>query len=376
MSENATVKYKIEQEAEKEVSKARERALKKAKERNAVSEGFKTHTKGEKLFNDITYTGLGYFGVTGLSVFMTWLLKDKDKPVFGMKEPLKNHFERAVNSLSTQPMMNPKRANSILTIGTLFVGGSLMTITFVKWFEDNKSKIVKWFDKNIFYGKDAVEHDPELIEAHKIIDSQPKQTWASVGGSRAVAFLATISTWLLIGENSGWLSKRLGTSLDTMGTQFGRWSGRLLNTGNKKAIEKIDEAIQINRTITEFDAPKGLKTTGHSNMRDLVRGVDTPWTRILSYTGMDGLYTVITSVGLFISTRVLGPVFDKQGTEKLTAAAYEKELPKSTQPAVSLTTPAQREDEPKLPRVKVENVESIERLSTHAAEQSVLRPTN
>ncbi|MBN8542958.1 MAG: hypothetical protein J0M34_01690 [Alphaproteobacteria bacterium] len=358
MAENATVKSRIESEAEKEVSKARERALKKAKERNAVSEGFKTHTKGEKLFNDLTYTGLGYFGVTGLSVFMTWLIRDT--------KPLSNYFDKAVEAVSKLPYMK-NGARSILNIGTLFLGGSLMTVTGVKILEDNKAPIVKYLDANIYYGKDAVEHDPEIVEAHKIIDSQPKQTWASVGYSRVVAFVATISSWLLIGQNKGWISQKLNTSIDTMGTMFGRWSSRTLKPS---LTESVDNAVALDKQIAK---EKGLG----NNMRDL-NTEDKHWsTRVLSYLGTDAIYTVITSVGLFISTRVLAPIFDKQGTEKLTAAAYEKEAPKAlAQQTATLTSDVQREDEPKLPRVKVESVSSVERLSTQAAEQTVLRPAN
>lgn len=358
MSENATVKYKIEQETEKEVSKTRERAFKKAKERNAVNEGFKAHTKGEKLFNDITYTGLGYFGVTSFSVFMTWLIRDT--------EPLKSYFGKAVKAVSKLPYMK-NGASSILNIGTLFLGGSIMTVTGVKLLEDNKAPIVKYLDKNLFYGKDAVENDPELIEAHKIIDAQPKQTWASVGLSRVVAFVATISSWLLIGQNKGWISQKLNTSIDTMGTQFGRWSSRTLKPS---LTGSVDQAVALDKIIAK---KKGLG----NNMRDL-NDEDKHWsTRVLSYLGTDAIYTVITSVGLFISTRVLAPIFDKQGTDKLIESSSEKETSNHLHevPVKRIST-EQRDEEPKLPRVKVKNVESMDRLSTHAAEQGVLRPTS
>jgi hypothetical protein len=345
MSEPVTVKLAREQEIEQETQKARERTLKRMKERDAVSEGFKTHTKGEKFFNDLTYTGFGYFGVTGLSVFMTWLIKDT--------EPLKTPFKKLIQ-WSEKNTFFGKRSNSLLTILTLFTGGSLMTVTGVKALEDNKSKLVKWFDKQFFYGKDAVENNPELIESHKIIESQPKQTWASVGLSRVVAFAATIGSWILIGENKGWIAKKLNTSIDTMGTQFGRWSSRQL-------FPKLEENIHL---AVQSDS----KTLG-TNMRDLNDHDKVP-TRVFSYIGTDGLYTVITSIGLFISTRILAPIFDKTGLDNLDKEVAHQNVQKP-QTAPILTENLERAEDDTAPRVRVEKVASVNRLAQHDQNKDV-----
>jgi hypothetical protein len=351
MVEKTTVKSKYELEAEKEAAKIRERAVVRAKERDAVSEGFKAHTKGEKLFNDLTYTGLGYFGVTGLSVFMTWLIRDT--------EPLRQYFDKAVTAVSKLPYMK-NGARSILNIGTLFLGGSLMTVTGVKALEDNKASFVKWADKNIFYGKEEVTTNPELIAAHEIIDAQPKQTWASVGLSRVVAFVATISSWLLIGQNKGWISKHLNTSIDTMGTQFGRWSSRTLKPS---LADDVTHAV-------EADKARFVEINGGTNMRDL-NDHDKHWTtKVFSYFGTDALYTVITSIGLFISTRFLAPVFDKAGLEKWSRTNEEKSTPQTApqQPqGVPLVPLAERASDNHVPRVKVENIEAAGRLESEAA---------
>lgn len=350
MVENSTVRSKYEIEAEREAAKARDRAMSRAKERDAVSEGFKAHTKGEKLFNDITYTGLGYFGVTSFSVFMTWLFRDTK--YFGPK------FAKAAEKVATwlskggTPSADAvETTQSWLRVGALFTGGSLMTVTGVKALEDNKAALVKHFDKQI-YGEEAIKNDPEIVAAHKIIEAQPKQTWASVGWSRVVAFVATISSLFLIGANSGFISKRIGTSFDTIGLQFGRWGGRMVNKikKNTEAVDNINEAIKENKAV-------------HDNFRTMVKGKDTQLVKTLSDFGADGLYTVITAVGLFVFTRILAPIFDKTGLENWSKEHSSKGHPEQTIPQVQTAmSHAQRAEDPTVPRMKVGEVDTVERL--------------
>lgn len=352
MAEEKTVKTKYELEAERAATEARDRALKRARERDAVSEGFKAHTEGEKRFNDLTYTLVGYFGVTSFSVFLTWLLKDT--------KFFSKHFNNAVDALTNKMdflyKASPKNRHdffeTFMTIGTLFTGGTIVSVFPVKWLEDNKAKLVKHFDKEI-YGEDVVNSDPDIQAAHQIMDEQPKQTWKSVLGSRVTAFVATYGTMLAIGTNTGFISRHIGTSFDTLGIQFGRWAGRILNHGNSEKIEQIEKAIVKNREIDPH----------HVNLRKQNEH-DTGWTRILSYAGMDALYTVITAVGLFVSTRVLAPVFDKAGLEnwgKHHSSDHKQHTPVESKPIIPLEDRA-HDEPPTNPRVKVEHAEHSGRL--------------
>lgn len=325
------------------------------KKRDVVSEGFTAHTKGEKLFNDITYTGLGYFGVTTFSVFMTWLFRDTK--FFGPKfAKAAEDISKAISKTGQPTADTIESTQSWLRVGALFTGGSLMTVTGVKALEDNKAKIVKHFDKQI-YGEEAVQNDPEIIAAHRLIESQPKQTWSSVGWSRVVAFGATLASLFTIGGNSGIIAKHLGTSFDTLGLQFGRWGGRLANKlkGNTDVVKGINEAIAENKLV-------------HDNFRTVVKGKDTQLVKTLSDFGADGLYTVITAVGLFVFTRILAPIFDKDGAQRVEDT--QEEIPQRPSLRQSMGRPVdpQRsgDDDAARPRVRVEHVASAERLADAA----------
>jgi hypothetical protein len=324
--------------------------------KNAVREGFKSHTKGESKFNSLTYKWVGYFGVTGFSVFLTWLIKDT--------KPLSGYFQKAVKSLTNQftgiHAQDAKKReglfNSILTIGTLFTGGSIVSVLPIKWLEDNKLRLVKKFDRQI-YGDEAVENDPQIVAAHKLLEAQPKQGWGSVIGSRATAFLATLGTWFIIGRNDGKIAKTLGTSIDTLGVQFGRFADRIRSFNHPERIEKIHRAVKVNIADPKLSG----------ELRDLTSH-DSMFSRIFSYIGMDGLYTIVTSIGLFVSTRFLGPIFDKnkqpsgQPDTAGTIAAHD------TAPA---RNPSELEQSPTHPYTRVSGAQLTSRLqqsNSHSSE--------
>jgi hypothetical protein len=310
--------------------------------RDSVREGFKSHTEGEKKFNNLTYKWVGYFGVTGFSVFLTWLIKDSPFKLFGGKR-LAEHFDTLVKWSaktidSKNPTNNEKTFRSFWTIGTLFIGGSVVSVLPVKWLEDSKVRLVKKFDREI-YGEEAVANDPTIVNAHRLIESQPKQGWPSVIGSRITAFIATFVTWITLGDNASFLPKKLGTSIDTIGVQIGRWSDRIRSFNNPSRIEKIHAAVAENIADMKL----------HGELRDLNKH-DSIFSRVFSYIGMDSIYTVITSIGLFVSTRFLGPLLYKN--EKTTDAAVnsaqnlplnqdrikEKEMKQSTKTPTPQTT--------------------------------------
>jgi hypothetical protein len=302
--------------------------------KQAVREGFKSHTKGESKFNSLTYKWVGYFGVTGFSVFLTWLIKDT-KPLSGYFQKTVKFFTNKFTNIHAHDAKKREGLfNSILTIGTLFTGGSIVSVLPIKWLEDNKVQLVKKFDRQI-YGDEAVENDPQIVAAHKLLEAQPKQGWRSVLGSRVTAFVATLGTWFIIGRNDGKIARGLGTSIDTLGVQFGRFADRIRSFNHPERIEKIHHAVRENMADAKL----------YGELRDLTRH-DSMFSRISSYIGMDGLYTIVTSVGLFVSTRFLGPIFDKKqhppetSTSAAIAVTHDKPpVRNSSEPEQSTTRP-------------------------------------
>ncbi len=271
--------------------------------RSVIAEEFRNRTKGEALFNKLSYVGVGYFVVTGVSIFMTWLLSDHPR--------ISPKFTEAAAKFTKKFRLPP----SIADIGTLFLGGTIASVLPVKWLEDHKPQLVKKFDRS-YYGDDQVDHNPALIEAHRELESLPKQTWMSVLGSRIVAFAATFSVFYLMGSNKSPFAKLTGESIDKRAIIFGRGIDKLLHKGNAQVVEKIEASAAENlRRIagSAEGAQVGLKV-----MRD-GPNADRIASRVWNYIGLDGFYTIITSGALFVFTRVFGGLFGKQAPEQTPA---------------------------------------------------------
>ncbi len=272
------------------------------KKHSYVAEGFKNRTKGEAFFNFSSYLGVGYVGVTAFSVLMSWLLRDSKhvSPAYKKLVDGAIHLTKG-NKTGSELEKHIDGVNSIMTITALFTGGTIMSVLPIKWMEDNKAKLVKSFD-HVFYGKEKAESDPTIVAAHAALEAAPKQTWMSVLGARLLAFAATYSTSLLIGSNNSVLGKH-GISIDKAGVHAGRWLDGAIHHKHPEIVAMIGEARQLkpNDILREGDA-----------LLDHGKGQpDRTFSRIASYVSLDAIYTGITSSALFIFTRVLAPVFDK-----------------------------------------------------------------
>lgn len=262
--------------------------------RKRVAEGFKNRTKGEAAFNLGAYAGIGYFGVTAFSVLVSWLLRD-NKTIAPLYEkyvinPVTHFFKR--NKTDPEKLAKIERnVNSNMTIAALFTGGTIMSILPIKWMEDNKADIVKSLDRH-FYGKDA-DNDPAIQQAHRELEAAPHQTWRSVFSSRVLAFVATFSTSLLVGK---WIDK--------YSTRSGRWLDGALHHQDEGIVNSIKAARETD--------PDNILRHRFTGTTPQTTPLDRDGSKVLSYISMDAFYTLITSGALYVFTRVLAPLFDRE----------------------------------------------------------------
>ena len=316
------------------------------KKQNYVAEGFKNRTQGEAVFNLSAYAGVGYFGVTAFSVFMSWLLRDHKpaaKQFDKVGEWAVNTFKGKREGEALTKFTNT--VNSNLTIGALFTGGTLMSVLPIKWLEDNKAKLVSFYDEK-FYGKERAESDPTIVAAHKDLETAPHQTWLSVVSSRVLAFVATFGTSLLMGATTSPVARATGHSLDKFSTHAGRW---------------LDGAVHNNKpaVLKQIDAARGVKP------HDIVRSgpaADRVSTRVFSYISLDAVYTLITGGALYIFTRVLAPVFDQQHKQK----RRDLENAPPEQPLVS-AVPSLPAPDAKVPAASISNAALEGRMESPAS---------
>lgn len=343
MTTNITEKPKQDDSAEHKLNR-----------KDIIHLGFQNKTRGEAAFNAISYVGFGYFIVTATSVLMTWLLHDTKGPASFFK---KNISERLV----TETTKKYGFGDTAMNIVTLFIGGTIASVLPVKWLEDRKSKAVKKLDY-MLYTEDQFYNDPKIQAAHKELDELPKQTWLSVFSSRVVAFAATFAVFFAIGGKDSILGKKLGTSLDEFSTVAGRKIDSFFSKNNPHALEQIENATKLSaKEITRAADVNG------KNIGDRIPS------RVFSYISLDAVYTLITSVSLWVSTRIFGAVMGVDA--KKAAAIAENKHAKKTHanaPAHS-PTPVHADELPvkqELPETKISAPTHIDRVAEpqHTAE--------
>ena len=325
------------------------------KKHSYVADGFKSRTKGEALFNFTSYFGVGYLGVTGFSVLMSWLLRD-NKHVAPVYQKLVNSAIKLTKGHKEGEALTKHidGVNSIMTITALFTGGTIMSVLPIKWMEDNKATLVKGFD-HVFYGKEKAESDPTIVAAHADLAAAPKQTWMSVLGARLLAFAATYSTSLIIGSNNSLIGKH-GISIDKAGVHAGRWLDGAIHHKHPEIVAAIDEARQLK--------PNDLLREGDELLKEGKGKADRTFSRIASYVSLDAIYTGITSTALFVFTRVLAPVFDKNVREREKEEKLEQFLPATPTTQSALATSA-------APQARISQAEPAGRIVQPQAELAV-----
>ncbi len=338
-------------------SRAATSPVKRADTKDYIKDGFSAKTKGESLFNKLVYGGVGFGIVTGVSIFATWLLRDSktvSKQYSKLVEGVQNWWVKGRNLSPEEIKKTHNAIDSAMTIGALFTGGTFATVLPIKALEDNKASIVRDLDTRI-YGAEKVASDLEIQAAHKELDIAPKQTWKSVFWSRVVAFIGTFTVWGIIGENSRPLADKLGGSIDSLSVKAGRNIDGWMHKKDSPARNNIEYMKQA--------SPKDMRRK--PNPAEGINSADALSTRIWTYVTQDGLYTALTSALLFVSTRVLGPFFDKPHVEESAESP-----PAITHPTAPEATPAPRtpSNEKTTPTAKVENVKLDARLERESAQ--------
>jgi hypothetical protein len=163
-----------------------------------ASEKPRVRSKGEKLFDDVVYTGINGVGTFFLTLWMAYELK------FGHGKPL---FDKAATGLEKKLTILPESwrqgfAKSFLNTTVLMQGGNVMLLP-VGWAEQQKVRIVQGL--NVMLGDKT---DPATIE------EAPKQTLGSLllGRLRAfgVVFAAFASMGMLFGKQMGQFEEAVG----------------------------------------------------------------------------------------------------------------------------------------------------------------------
>ena len=192
-------------------------------------------TEGERKFDKLTYTTIGYVINALASVGAVFWVERTHSG--------QNTMNRFVDWTKKQlPSVNPERAKMLAT-KTFFLSGGFAVLMPMKMLEDRKSQLIEKWNKEI-YGENAVT-DPAIQQSQQELKAAPTQGWASIGSSRILALIPFYITTGLLWDRMSGLSRATNQELRALGTE------------GAKALEKSDPAkfSQIAGKGLYFDRP-------------------------------------------------------------------------------------------------------------------------
>jgi hypothetical protein len=291
-------------------------------------------TIGEHKFNRRTYNHIGYLANALLSVAaIYWAERTR-----GGQKFIHDFGELAAKI----PKINPETAKFLAT-KSFFLAGGFAVMVPMKWMENKKAELVKKWNQEA-YGAGATT-DPVLLQSQKEVEAAPRQTWASIFGSRILALVPFYATVGLLWSNKSILSKLTNPEL------------RALSKDAIKTMEKADpsgfsklaaKGIYFDRPIaaaSRWLGKIGARITGDTKalntLEDMQRSYpgmikqgaagitdrDTIHSSMPYYFISEAITSAMVAWGVFLLTRVLGPIFDRKSRHTKPSATIEAIAP-------------------------------------------------
>lgn len=266
------------------------------KDKDAVAARVKPQmSKGEKLFNWVTYKGLNYWVNLGLSVVMADIaIHGKGMWSKGLKYSISKttqHISGALMSLSKNP--NKEAIERMVYDNTkvgyeslsLLTGGSILLFP-LKFLEDNKRKIVHWLNNKMGVDQTAPDGHEKTPEEIHIEKEQPKQSVGNLIKRRLIGTVSVVGAGFVLDK----LFKQKHMLLDTDPVKLG-WTEIIYDKkiqGGKDYIEKT-AFKKINDVVKAISGGEGFKEKGQIGR----------WTKLAI---LDSMFTVITAVVMYITS--------------------------------------------------------------------------
>jgi hypothetical protein len=304
---------------------------------------------GESKFDRRTYRDVGYIANALLSVVAVFWAER----THGGQRTM-SRFADWVRNVSH---FNPDTARMLATKSFFLTGGFAVLLP-MKWLEDQKTELVKKWNREI-YG-DKADTDPTLLQSQRELEAAPKQSWASIFSGRVLALIPFYITVGWLWDRKSPLSQATNSKLRAMSSdaittmehndpaKFSQLASkgfyfdrpiaavsRLVGkaaawaTGNKAAVEKIAEM--------ETTYPGMIKQAAvGSTDRDPVHST------VPYYFISEAITSGIVAWGVYQITRFTGPLFSKRHSVEPVTTPSEP-LPRfAPPPEVSDTRPTTR----------------------------------
>jgi hypothetical protein len=307
-------------------------------------------TEGEHKFNWETYTRIGYFAnVAGSLAAVFWAERTPSGQAFIRS------IGRGFEKLGTQ-----REKAEFFARKSFFLAGGFAVIPVMKWLEDHKAERVKKYNREI-YG-DKADTDPLIVQSEREVEQAPRQGWASILTGRGLALLPFYGTTMLLWSSTSLLSRMTNPELAMLGkagrramqhdnpeafaklsmkgwffdkplARLTRDIGKLTASGGKyfdtvsetMGLEKLYHGILrvagkpmrlFPESKTTVQQIEHMETISPGSIQSVKQGAHDPIHAVMPYYFIsEAITSAIVAWGLYLITRVTGPIFDKKPHE-------------------------------------------------------------
>ena len=262
-------------------------------------------TAGEKKFDRMTYTTVGYVINALLSVVAVAAV-ERTQGGQRMMENFRHWAERNVT------FVKPETAKMLAT-KSFFLSGGFAVLAPMKWLEDAKLSMVKKWNREI-YGARA-NTDTQILESERELSTAPKQSWGSIFSSRVLALVPFYAGYALLWDKKSTLSKATNEAvfIDKPIVAASRGIG--------KAFAKLTGNAKVEAQIAKLSAehPGEMQTLLPPKATRAKVAHDPAHSTVPYYFISEAITSGMVAWGVYALSRVLAPIMGHKKYEEPTS---------------------------------------------------------
>ena len=296
-------------------------------------------SKGEQRFDRLTYGAIGYGANVALSLAAVYWVER----MAGGQKFMKDLIGGVKKIL---PKLNEKTAQWIAARSFYLTGGFAVLVP-MKLLEDRKVDLVKKWDRDM-YGP-QVDTNPTLQKSHAELEAAPKQSWASIMGSRIISLIPFYAVVGLLWSNKSPLAKITNGEFRALDKTEKQARLALEDINLPEFTQKMSKGFYWDRPLTalgRFVGKTFAKLTGNTEALNRITTMEKTYPGLLKegavhsldrdpdhsaipyYFASETITSAMVAWGVYAMSRLLAPILGHK-TQAPAPAAPQSPMPQS-----------------------------------------------
>lgn len=329
-------------------------------------------TRGEQLFNALSWALFGWIANAAVSIKMADVLENRFRPAFikGGKTIAESSFFKPF--FKDKPQEGLSLARSLFSVVALLPGGYTVLLP-IKFMEDRKLALVKTFDRWLGPSNPDEATQKQIEARYEQIEQAPKLSWGDMLKGRTLPVLGIVATHFAFASNKtnivniaagkevfGGLNKRVEQTGNFLYRHTKESGSQTIRNATNAIEQRLDAGLQKRIKALGPENEQYFKTNGKMRSgNDRLRGY-------LNNTSIDLLYSALVAGATF----VIGHLSAFKREEKQEVKRTGQPIPAGEKRKFQLdSTAAEEATATDRPKATLQNVQYENRLADSPALQ-------